>query len=95
MSKYWRYPAIVLGCLQKGEITVILCFNQGLADGGKTIELPMHLIPIDLRMPNSEFDVLLDRESGCFVKVLRIQDTGIEANLNTLDQFPDSECIYD
>jgi hypothetical protein len=71
MTKYWRYPARVLGCLRNGEITVILCDGIGLANGGSSAELPIHMIPVDLRMPNSEFYVLLDRASGCFVKVLR------------------------
>ncbi|WP_404784745.1 hypothetical protein [Altericista sp. CCNU0014] len=71
MSEYWRYPARVLGCLRNGEITVILCAGIGLADGGRQTELPIYMIPFDLRIPNSEFDVLLDRVSGCFVRVLR------------------------
>jgi hypothetical protein len=29
------------------------------------------MIPIDLRMPNSEFDMLFDRASDSFVKILR------------------------
>jgi hypothetical protein len=71
MAKYWRYPARVLGCLRNGEITVILCAGIGLADGGDRETLPSQMIPIDLRMPNSEFDVLFDRASGHFVKILR------------------------
>lgn len=69
--RYYRYPAQVLGCLATGEITVILCAGVGLANRGRNVELPAHLIPVDLRMPNSEFDVLLDRHSGSFSKVLR------------------------
>jgi hypothetical protein len=34
-------------------------------------ETPIPMIPFDLRMPNSEFDVLLDRISGYFIRVLR------------------------
>lgn len=71
MSKYWRYPARVLGCFQNGEITVILCAGIGLAGGGDRETLPAQMIPIDLRMPNSEFDVLFDRASGYFVKIVR------------------------
>ncbi|WP_199290454.1 hypothetical protein [Leptolyngbya sp. FACHB-36] len=74
MSKYWRYPARVLGCLRNGEITVILCPGIGLADGGDQETLSAQMIPTDLRMPNSEFDVLFDRASGCFVKILRKGD---------------------
>ncbi len=32
-----------------------------MANGGYVSEIPIHLVPVDLRMPNSEFDVLLDR----------------------------------
>lgn len=71
MSKYWRYPARVLGCLKNGEITVIVCAGIGLADGGIQTKLSAQLIPVDLRMPNSEFDLLCDSDSGDFVKVLR------------------------
>jgi len=43
-------------------------------------ELPTQVVPIDLRMPNSEFDVLFDRASGCFVKVLRKEEACPEAD---------------
>lgn len=69
--RYYRYPAQVLGCLASGKITVTLCPGVGLADGGVNTELPAHLIPTDLRMPNSEFDVLFDRHLGSITKVLR------------------------
>lgn len=80
MSKYWRYPAKVLGCLRDGESTVILCAGIGLADGEDQETLPVQAVPIDLRMPNSEFDVLFDRASGCFVKILRKEETCSEAD---------------
>ena len=69
--RYWRYPARVLGCLRNGEITVIVCPGMGMVDGGTPTEIPIHMIPIDLRMPNSEFDLLFDRAIGDFTKVLR------------------------
>ncbi len=80
MSKYWRYPARVLGCLRDGEITVILCAGIGLADDGGQEVLPVQEVPIDLRMPNSEFDVLFERTSGRFAKVIRKEETYPEAN---------------
>ena len=80
ISKYWRYPARVLGCLRDGEITVILCPGIGLADGGDQEVLSVQGVPIDLRMPNSEFDVLFERTSGCFVKVLRKEEACPEAD---------------
>ncbi len=74
--QYWQYPAQVLGCLRDGEITVILC--PGI-DDAETIELPIHMIPSHLRMPNSEFDIQLDRVTGCFIKVLQKGATSPDA----------------
>ncbi|HEY9300279.1 MAG TPA: hypothetical protein VIQ31_28740 [Phormidium sp.] len=71
---YQRCPVQVLGCLRNGEITVILFSGIGLVDGGILEVLPAYMIPVDLRMPNSQFDVLFDRVSGEFVKILRNTD---------------------
>jgi hypothetical protein len=78
MSRYRCYPAKVLGCLRNGEITLILCPGIGLADGGQRSEIPIHAVPVDLRIPNSEFDVLQDGVSGNFVKVLRKDETFVD-----------------
>lgn len=72
--RYWRYPARILGCLRAGEITVIVCPVVGLADGGQPDEIPAQMIPNDLRMPNSEFDLLFDRAKGNFIQVLRKEE---------------------
>lgn len=69
-----RLPVKVLGCLRDGEITIILLPGNGFVDGGIIETLPADMIPVDLRMPNSEFDVLYDRVSGEFVKVLSKSD---------------------
>ena len=69
--RYLRTPARVLSCLRNGVISVIVCPGSGLADGGIPIDLPVEIIPVDLRMPNSEFDVMLDLNSGDCVTVLR------------------------
>jgi hypothetical protein len=55
LSFYVRVSAQVLGCLRSGEITIILLPGHGLV---LTEPIQTHLIPEDLRMPNSEFDVL-------------------------------------
>ena len=80
MSKYWRYPAKVLGCLRDGEITITLCVGIGLANGRNRQELSIRSVPIDLRMTNSEFDVLFDRALGRFVRVLRKEEACPEAD---------------
>ena len=61
--RYFRYPAQVLGCLRNSFLTVIACKDVGMANGGINGEIPIHLVPVDLRMPNSEFDIVLDRFS--------------------------------
>lgn len=63
-KQFLRAPAIVLGCLNTGTITVIICPGNGHVNGGVHTVLAVELIPFDLRMPNSEFDVVLDRYSG-------------------------------
>ena len=67
----WACPARVLACLNNNRITVVLFPDQGLADGGIPHEIDSSLIPFDLRMPNSEFLLLMRKDTGEFVKVLR------------------------
>ncbi|CAN5871006.1 hypothetical protein BH23PLA1_BH23PLA1_35900 [soil metagenome] len=59
-----KAPAKVLACLRPGYVTAAIGAGLGLADGGIPTEIPMHLLPMDLRMPNAEFTVLLDRRTG-------------------------------
>jgi len=69
-----RVPARVLACLSRDTITVILYPNVGLADGGSKITLPIEAVPPDLRMPNSEFYVVFDREVWRYTTVIRKGD---------------------
>lgn len=80
LPRYDRLPAKVFGCLRTGEITIILLPGYGMVDGGLLEILPICFIPFDLRMPNSEFDVICDRLSGQFIKVLRKGETYPEPN---------------
>ena len=65
-----QIPVQVLGCLRSGIITVIAFPGVGMLDGGLLMELPTEIIPAELRMPNSEFIVVRNRQSGEFTKVL-------------------------
>jgi hypothetical protein len=47
-----------------------------MADGGIPHEVPMDLVPLDLRMPNSEFTVVIDRTHWQFTGVERQSDQG-------------------
>ena len=68
----WMTPVRVLACLRTNWLTVILCPEQGLADGGIPIEIESRLIPFDLRMPNSEFFLLMREDTSEIAQVLRI-----------------------
>lgn len=63
-------PAIVLGCLIKNTITVIVLPGNGFVNGGVKYEIPLEIVPFDLRMPNSEFYLLFDRERADYIEVL-------------------------
>ncbi len=69
-----RVPARVLACLSRSRITIILYPGQGLADGGSKIDIPIEAVPPDLRMPNSEFDMIFDRQAWGYTKVVRKGD---------------------
>ncbi|QDT24787.1 hypothetical protein Enr10x_00790 [Gimesia panareensis] len=55
-----KTPAKVLASLRPGYLTVYFGYGQGLADGGIPHEVPIDDIPFDLRLPNSEFTLILD-----------------------------------
>jgi hypothetical protein len=43
-----------------------------MADGGIPLEIESSLVPFELRMPNSEFFLLMRKDTGEIVKVLRV-----------------------
>jgi hypothetical protein len=55
-----RIPAVVFACLVPGEIRIILHPGVGLADGGAPRDVPVSIIPPELRMPNTALWVQLD-----------------------------------
>ena len=65
---YVRVPARVLGCLNSGKITAILSPGHGLV---YPTPIPIDWIPFDLRMPNSEFDVLIKFPEVKNIRILR------------------------
>ncbi|WP_392531100.1 hypothetical protein [Nostoc sp. C117] len=65
-----KIPVQVLGCLRPGIITVIAFPGVGMVDGGLPMELPTEMIPVELRMPNSEFILVCNRQNGEFTQVL-------------------------
>ena len=68
----WICPARVVACLTTNRITVLIHPDQGLADGGVPLEIEASLIPLDLRIPNSEFLLMMRKDTSEIVKVLRV-----------------------
>ena len=68
-----RAPARVVGCLEKSTLTILVCPENGLANGGVAKVLPLESVPLDLRLPNSEFEVVIDLNSGA-IEVVQKQE---------------------
>ncbi|GAA6620033.1 hypothetical protein [Scytonema sp. NUACC26] len=76
-SFYVRVPAKVLGCLRSGEITVFLFPGHGLV---LTQPIQTYLIPENLRMPNSKFDVLFKYPGVEIIRILHRNEFCLELN---------------
>lgn len=76
-SFYARIPAKVLGCLKSGEITVIVFVGHGIVESE---QIPVDRIPSDLRMPNSEFDILMRFPGGERLRILRKDEASPESD---------------
>lgn len=75
---YARISARVLGCLNSGEITVVLYFGFGMF---YPTPIDTNWIPLDLRMPNSEFDILV-KFGGEWIRILRKDEICPEIDIN-------------
>ncbi len=70
-----RVPARVLGCLRRGELTIVLLPGSGMANGGVIQHIPISIVPFELRMPNSALQISFDKdESGLLVRSIERKD---------------------
>ena len=53
-------PAIVFASLTPGEIRILLHPGSGMAQGGAPRDIPIQIVPLNLRMPNTPLWVKLD-----------------------------------
>lgn len=60
--KFDTIPAVVFGCLYPEELKVILYPSVGLVDGGILENIPVNIIPVDCRMPNTLLWIQFDEE---------------------------------
>jgi hypothetical protein len=68
-----RVPAAVFGCFLPHELRIILFPGVGLANGGAERNVPIELVPFELRLPNSLLWVQLD-DSMEVVRIWRRDD---------------------
>jgi hypothetical protein len=59
-----RVPAVVLACNIPGENRIVLHPGVGLANGGAPRDVPLDLVPPELRLPNTPLWVQLDDAMG-------------------------------
>jgi hypothetical protein len=56
-----RVRSRVIGCLQDGFVTVLLGAGLGQLDGGIPTPVAAGMLPAQLRIPNTELDVVIRR----------------------------------
>lgn len=64
-----RARARVLGSIRDGEVLIIAASGPELANGGLSTFIAADKVPLALHAHGSEFEVLLDPESGEFLEV--------------------------
>lgn len=55
-------PGQVFACLVPGELRILLFPGLGIVCGGAPRDIPMTLVPFELRMPNTKLWVQMDAE---------------------------------
>lgn len=72
--KYREIKALtkVIASLYSGSIRVIIGYSYGHLDGGVPQDISAKNIPQDLRMPNSKFILVMNRETSETIRVERI-----------------------
>jgi hypothetical protein len=69
-----RIPAEVFACLIPGEMQIILGPGLGLANGGAPLDVPMELIPFELRVPNTPLWVQMDEDMKNVLRVWKREE---------------------
>ncbi len=58
-------PAVVLAFLRPRELRIVLCPGVGLADFGIPCDIPIDVVPSELRIPNTRLWVRFDENHEC------------------------------
>jgi hypothetical protein len=57
-----RVPAVVFACLLSGELRIVVHPGVGLSDGGVPWNVPVELVPPELRTPNTPLWLKFDEQ---------------------------------
>jgi len=68
-----RIPARVMMSPRPGSIRVLIGPGMGMLDGGAPRDIPMEIIPPELRTPNTEFTLVRDPGDEDFIEVEPIE----------------------
>ena len=63
----------VIASLYPGYLRVIVGYGYGHLDGGEPRDISVKNIPFDLRMPNSQFILVMNRKTGETINVEKIE----------------------
>jgi hypothetical protein len=75
-SQKWheKVPAEVFGCLIPGELRIVVVPGNGLANGGAPWDVPIEIVPAELRMPNTHLWVCFNDEMKKIIQVWRREE---------------------
>ena len=60
-AEWLRVPGEVFACLLDDEIKIMLLPGSGLANGGAERNVPIEIVPPELRLPNTKLWVQLNQ----------------------------------
>jgi hypothetical protein len=66
-------PATVMAVLTRTSIKIVLLPGVGMADGGIPVDIPIDLVPFELRIPNSLLTVTVNNAN---IVAVRSRDAG-------------------
>jgi hypothetical protein len=67
-DRIYDVPARVMYMPTRDTVKILLAPGQGMVDGGVSADIPLELVPVDLRIPNKELLVTIRNGSVTHVR---------------------------
>jgi hypothetical protein len=81
-----RVPAVVMACLLPSELRIVLHPGVGLVDGGVPLDIPMDIVPLELRLPDKLLWIRFD-ENNNVVRVWQREELPIPLDYEPRAEF--------